>query len=289
MQFDFKTNMVLIDMNSWVENSSNLIQSYKMSGRQISTYITTVVDSNIVSDKYKEDKKVLVKGTYILLTRAVSELASMRSYKIRNKKYYNTPISHIIGYFKDNNITINTLELTSKKILVEEIEEKQESTLVSCYNKSTIGRIIKVGRDIELANIGDIILLKDNVSTPLIIEGKKYHSIEELDIVGIFKNDKYTIQDITLINESILMVPGYEEQNMDSLLLKPVLDYEDLDYSDIYNRDLFSVVKVDPKLTKIIEGDMIILSRDATCYVYLENKKYFIINGMNNIEGKIQV
>ncbi len=292
MEFDFKTNksedMVLIDMNSWVENSSNLVQSYKMSGRQIPTYITKIVDTNIVSDKYKEDKGTLKIGTYILLTRAVSELANFRSYTIMRKKYYNVPIPHIVGYFKDNKITVDSLELTTKKVLIEEIEKKQEGVLISSDNKATIGKVLKIGRETTSVSAGDIVLLKDNVATVLMIEGKKYYSVEEQDIVGIFNNDKYTLEDITLINESVIMVVGYEKEESDSILLKPNMDYEELDYSDIYNRDLFLIVKVDPKLTKLSAGDIIILNRDATCYIYLDDKKYFIVNGMTNIEGKIQ-
>ena len=73
-----------------------------------------------------------------------------------------------------------------------------------------------------------------------------------------------------------------------NILISPDINYEDLDYSDIYNRDLFQIKFLDKKLNNFKKEDVILVRRDFTNYVYLNEEKYHLINGKDWIEAKIE-
>ena len=73
-----------------------------------------------------------------------------------------------------------------------------------------------------------------------------------------------------------------------NILISPDINYEDLDYSDIYNRDLFQIKFLDKKLNNFKKEDVILVKRDFTNYVYLNEEKYHLINGKDWIEAKIE-
>ena len=83
------------------------------------------------------------------------------------------------------------------------------------------------------------------------------------------------------------MKPYVSKKVLNSNILEtPEINYEDLDYSDMYNRDLFKVCYAD-EATGIHAGDILLLNRDYTNYVYFNNEKYFIIDSKKWISGKI--
>ena len=179
------------------------------------------------------------------------------------------------------------------KILVEKINNSQNNLILPETNEM-IGKVVKVGTNnfdknfnkIPLqVKIGDIVLIKDNVSTSIRLDGKSYYAIEEKAIVGIIKENT----EITFINESILMKPYYFKKLLNSTILEtPDIDYENLDYSEIYNRDLFQIKYIDKSVENLQKDDIILVKRDFTNYVYLNQEKYFLINGKDYVEAKLE-
>ena len=72
------------------------------------------------------------------------------------------------------------------------------------------------------------------------------------------------------------------------ILLAPDINYEDLDYSDVYNRDLFQIKFLDKSLKEFKKEDVVLVRRDFTTYVYINGEKYFLLNGKKWIEAKIE-
>ena len=299
--FDYKVNRtencIMVKTSEWIENTSNLIQKYRLSGRQLPTYFTKVIDENIIDEKFKEAKSALKEDVIVLLTRIVSNVAYYRSYSINNEKYYDIPVMQIIGTFKDNTISYDNLQLFYDKIIIEKIEVNH-SLLLPVQDNTMIGKIVKVGNcrfnkkweRLPLSvKEGNIVLIKDNATTEVTFNSKKYYITEENSVVGIWdKVEKLSLENLKLINESVILKENFEDISVkSSILITPEVSYDDLDVSDRYNKNIFKVIKADLNLTQLKKNDTIFINRDITNYVYFDNKKYFVINGINDIEGKI--
>jgi hypothetical protein len=151
-----------------------------------------------------------------------------------------------------------------------------------------VGEVVKVGTNVSDIHIGQQVLIRDNVSTEVMFGEHSYYATEERMIVGILHNS-FNIEDIEFINKSILMKPYINSKVLNSsLLVSPDINYEDLDYSDMYNRNLFKVEFSDTSVKEIQKGDVILLNRDYTNYVYYGMEKYFTIDGTKYISAKIK-
>ena len=284
MIIDYKVSKTedcsLINVNNWIPTSDIITQSIK--GRISASFVTEVLEEN-----FKEDYGVS-KGDYILITKVASEIAPMRSYDLNDgNKYFNLPISQIIGKFTDKKISLSSLELIEGKVLIERISNK-DSYLFLPETSDMLGRVIKVNSKIASIKNESIIILKDNIVTPIRLEGKEYYAADDSNIVGVL-NYGFSVEEIEFINESILLKPYQGKHVLGSkILITPDINYEDLDYSDIYNRDLFQIKLLDKSLKKLTIGDIVLARRDFTNYVYLDNEKYFLINGKKWIEAKIE-
>ena len=292
--FDYKVkkteDCVLIGCEDWIQPST--LQICKISGKSNISYITKALDVHFHSKHFLDCP--IKKGDTILLTKVASEIASMRSHKLEdNNNYFDVPIMQVLGIFKDNKISLNNLEMIYDKVLVEKVDTKIWKGLVLPESSQMIGIVVKTGsnsfskdgKEIPLkVKTGDVVIIKDNVSTPINLDNKQYYALEEKAIVGIAENNE-----VNFINESILM-KSYNFPNVlnSSLLIAPDINYEDLDYSDIYNRDLFQIKYLDKNLKKLNIDDIILVKRDYTNYVYFNQEKYFLINGKEYIEAKIE-
>ena len=98
------------------------------------------------------------------------------------------------------------------------------------------------------------------------------------------------INNYWFINESILMKPYYFKKLLNSTILEaPDINYEDLDYSEVYNRDLFKIEYIDSNIKNLQKDDVVLAKRDFTNYVYLNQEKYFLLNGKDYIEAKLEI
>lgn len=284
MKIDYKVakteDCALINAYNWISTSDIILQNIK--GKISASYVTEILEEN-----FKEDYGIH-KGDYILITKVASEIAPMRSFTLQdNYKYFNLPISQILGKFCNNEVSLRTLELARGKVLVEKIDRK-DLLLTLPETSDMLGKVVKVNSSISSVKVGSIVFLKDNIVTPIRLDGKEYYAADDISIVGVFNNG-LSVEDIDFINNSILMTPYHGKYLFgSSILLSPDINYEDLDYSDLHNRDLFQIKFLDKSIKELKEGDIVLTRRDFTNYVYLNDEKYFMLNGKKWIEAKIE-
>lgn len=285
---------ILIDTKDWLQNSSQKLTIHRMSGRDIITYLTKALNVNAEREEFKE---VISKGDTLLLTRISSEVAQYKSFGIdpKDKRYYEVPIMQVIGIFEDGVVSLDNLKVLFDKILVEKVDTSRIGFL-DIPNNAMIGRVVKTGwcrfdNDWKIhsltVKVNDYVLIRDNVTTEITLGDKTYYASEEAMIVGIFKNEDFSLDSLELINDSILFQEYIPERTFNSGLLTPSLNFEDEDVTDIYNRDLFKICAVDKSLTELQKGDIIMADRNVANYVYLKTDKYFILSGMTYVEAKI--
>ena len=296
---DRSYDCVKIDTDNWLSDSKYGLLRHRMSGRAVTTCLTKVLDKNI-DNKNSEANVVLKEGSLIILSSVMAEISRERAYKIEGKHYYDVPIRHIIGYFEDNTVDLEHLKLLYNNVLIKKIDLSATGILYTVNENSTVGEVIRVGANrfnIESAPqpmsvaVGDVVLVQDNMTTSISINGEEYLLLAEDSVVGIFPSkEDIDIDKVDFVNNSILLEEYIDESLMSSsILLTPNMNYEELDISDIFNRDLFKVVGVDEnlKLHGLEKNNIIFTDRNLTFYVYFKKKKYFLVRGMNNIYGKL--
>jgi co-chaperonin GroES (HSP10) len=285
MRYDFNTSRlkgkVQISINNWVSPEENLLEIRKITGKSYVTYITKAL---AVGDEVQG----INQNDYILLSKVACDIATTPTvaYEFEGEKYFNVPSEQILGVFNNNKVTLSELTLQNKNVLFKRVNKKQSSSLLIEETNTMLGEVIKVAEGSKL-KVGDKIVVRDNVSTPIRFGELEFFITEEKFIVGVI-NKGGSIEDMAILNGYILMTPYISSHVLNSSILEtPVINYEDLDYSDINNRNLFKVMYVDKTLKGIKEGDILLLSRDYTNYMYYENERYFVINEEKWISGKI--
>lgn len=295
MTIDFKVkrseDCITIDTKAWITSSTIGITVHRMSGRDIPTYITKAVSVNPVTENLKG---LINTGDTILLSRVASDISQYKKFavKVGDDRYFNAPIMQILGVF-NGDISLENLELLTDKILIEKIEAAADGIILSKDN-TMVGRVLKTGTnrfDKEwnkyplTVKQGDVVLVRDNVTTEIMLGSKRYYVTEEPMVVGIFKGDKYSLDSLQLLNNYIIL-DSYIKEQMGNLFT-PIMDYEEADYTQIYDRDLFKVLKVSNELDNIRENDILLIDRNYTNYVYLGAKRYFVLSGTEYISARV--
>ena len=296
--FDYKTerseNTILINTKNWLKNDSNLIQEYRISGKAVINGLTEVLD---VYDFLPPLQGYLKKGDKVLLSKVASQISNYYAYAINGKKeYHSIPIMQVLGVFKDGHISLDSLSMLFDKILIKKINPRYNTYLDLPEDNTTVGVVIKTGNkrfnskweeQPLTVKEGDVVLIRDNVSTPINFEGEEYLATEEGMVVGVFENkEALNIDGLRVLNKYILMKPFTFSNLLNSnLLITPNINYADLDYSDVYNPNLFIVLYMDEKLTFVKKYDIVIVDRNITNYVYFNNDRYFVINDESSVEG----
>ena len=285
--FDYKvpatTNCVLININNWLTYEGKLLQNQKISGKLSPTFITTALATNLEKDSSIKEFDTL------LISRVASDVAPYKSHTLfeDNQKYYNVPVSQVLGIFKNHSATFDNLQMLSDKVLIK--KKSYANPYLEMFDSNMMtGEVIKLGDNVSKVKIGDVVFVRDNISTEVRLDTGVYYAFEERMIVGIINNaDSLTTSH--LINQSILLRPYQAAKVLNSsILITPDINFEDLDYSDLYNRDLFIVEHLDPTVKFINKGDILLINRDYTNYVYYGLEKYFIIDGTKYISAKIK-
>lgn len=288
---------VLIDTKKWLQNSSSSLIVHRLSGRDIPTYLAKAESEYIEKEVLKG---FINKEDTLLISRVASEIAQYRTFGLNedDKRYYNVPIMQIMGVFEGDKISFNSLKMLFDKVLVKKVDPSRSCLLELPENNTMIGKVVKIGtcrfdsdwnKQDLIVKIGDEVLIRDNVTTEIFLDGETYYATEESMIVGIFKSENYELSNLELVNESIILDSYVPEKTLNStLFVSPVINYEDADITDIYNRDLLKIIAVDKSLTKLNKGDIILTDRNVTNYVYLGSKKYFILSGMTHIEARVE-
>lgn len=287
MKYDFNVSKmkdkVQINVDEWIQPYACSIKIQNIRGRAHITHITeaTAVGSDVVKIK---------KGDYLLISRIACEVATAPTspYTLDTGRFYNIPCSQVMGIFQNNILKLKNLKMLNKSILFKRISNYKNSFIQMIDSSTMLGEVLKTEENSEIS-VGDIILLEDNVSTLVEIESTDYYAAEERAIIGVFHDkENISIQNLKLINENVIMKPYISQNSLNSkILINPNINYEDLDYSDVYNRDLFKVEYYDKKIREIHKNSILLINRDYTRYTYFNNEKYFVINGKKWISGKI--
>lgn len=296
MKIDFKVkraeDCVLIDTKAWLMDGTG-ISLHKMSGRDVPTGLIKVLD---VYDKTKELKGVVAEGDTVLLSKAAADISQYRKFGVKegDDRYFHCPIMQVLGVFRDKDISLNSLSMCTDKILLKKIDAKVNGLFLSEDN-TMVGEVVKTGthkfdkewNKLPLSvKIGDIVLIRDNVTTKVNLQEGEYYATEDSMVVGTFTSSEFDLSSLTILNNYIIL-ESYVQETLNSIVLTPVLDFEEEDITEIYNRDLFKVVKTDDKIDKIFKNDIVLIDRNFTNYVYIGSKKYFVVAGMDFVTGKI--
>ena len=285
---------ITIDTKNWKPNNTSGIEVRKISGKTVPTYVAQVLNVNIENQSLRG----LAKNDLVLISRVASEIAEFRTFAVENEdnRYYNIPIMQVLGYFKYGAPHFDQLVMLFDKILIKKIENPLNNSLI-VQDNTLIGEVVKVGtygfnKDWNIhelkVKVGDKVLIRDNVSTEIVLDGNTYYATEERMVVGVMRANAKSLEDLDLINESIICESYIPVKALDSkLLITPTLNYEDEDLTDIYNRNLFKVIASDKNLTSIRKSDILLIDRNMTNYVYFNGNKYFITEGLEYIEGKV--
>ena len=286
MKYDYSTsrtkNKVQINIQNWLTSDNSLIKLYKMNGKTPISYIT---EATFIGDGVEG----IQKGDYLLLSKVSCEVATSLTafYTIDDKKYFDIPKEQILGVFKENKITFRNLELRDKIVMFKKVYRKQSSILDIEDRDATIGGIIKVGKNSQF-NVGDIAIIENNTPTPVFIDDEECYAVEEKFVVGIANEEDFSIENIDIKNNYILMKLYISKNVLNSKILETSgINYDNLDYSDINNRNLFKVIYADKSLQGIKKGDILLLDRNYVNYVYYNGEKYFSINDKRWISSKI--
>ena len=286
---------ITIDTKDWRPNNTSGLEIRRLSGKTVPTYVAQIINVNIQNQKLKG----LMKNDLVLISRVASEVAEFRTFAIErdDKRFYNVPVMQVLGYFKYGIPDFKGLTMLFDKILIKKIDNPLNGSLMLKDDNTLIGEVVKVGtcrfddswnmQELQV-KVGDKVIIRDNVSTEIILDGKPYYATEEAMVVGVLPEGAKSLDEIKLINKSIICEPYLPEKVLDSkLLITPVLDYEDEDLTDIYNRNLFKVLTSDANLTNIEKNDILLIDRNMTNYVYFNGTKYFITQGLEYVEGKV--
>ena len=293
MELDYKVDRsedcVKINTDKWLTLDTNMLSRYRISGRSVTTYLTRIVDKNL-TEKWADTDKELPQDSVVLISRVASEVARNRAYQIDGENFYDIPITQVMGYFKDNAIDLLHFVPLSDKVLIKKINLDKQGFVHRVNDNSTVGKVLRTGSSVASVSESDIVLIQDNVATELEVGFEKFLIVPEETIVGIFNSEEnLSVDNLRVINKAVLLQEYQSSKVFDSsVLVMPELNYEEFDFSDTFNSDLFKVVAVDENLHEISKNDIILLDRNLTFYVFLNGEKYFLINGTKYISGKLQ-
>ena len=293
---------VVVNIDYWVVNPTNYIIGFDKKGRVATTYITPVLGENIEYDVYKPLN--VTEGDTVLLSKLGVNYVSTINFTLpmSHIRYGNVHIQNVIGRFKGGLIDLDHFEIFPHQVLCREIKipaskdiiriDEKANTVIGEVTHCTDKRYYLHGKCKLLPSdilVGDKVLMIDNTTTDLMIQGEKFIHIPEHKIVGKFRRDNcYNIDNLIPLENMIIM----EEYELDKIqgsrgIKAPVVDLTIEDTSEVYNRDLFRIVKVGRKINGLSVGDIVYANRDMSEYAIIDGKKYFVLEGTDFIFCKV--
>lgn len=296
--FDFKIkgsrseNCILIDVDNWVVNTSNMIIGVNSRGGIANSYITEVLATNINDNNvHAEDVKA---GDFVLLTSVATRMYCSRTFQLPidfdSTKYTEIPLAHVIGVFgSKNNLSLASLNILNSYIVLDRVEGVDEvnNLIVSTEGTKSVYKVLRCPKNDKIQE-GDTVLVRDNSTTELMLDGKTYSFTTLEMVVGKF-NGQIDISNLSPLNNFIMMT-DYQSNMVEGsdIIINPEYDVTtDLDqYSEVYKEDQFKVLKSD--CDNISENDVVRILREATDYCTFRGVKYFVVCGSKFIEAKIK-
>ena len=276
---------VMVDINDW--KSDSILQQINLKGKLLPTFITTAVKINS-APAYRPVP--FNEGDTIALSAIATRISFLRPFSLPNdpNSYANVHLSQVLGYFKDNEITIDNFIPIYDKVVMKKIEIPASTSLQLITDNMSVGEVIKVGdggfteewerRPMNI-EVGSHVLIRDNVTTTLSIGGDEYYVTDDTNIVGAFKSNEYDISNVDVFGD-ISIFEEYEDDRIEgSILYRPVFN-KDNDIAQTYQENVFKLVKSN----KLNDG-VYLMSRFDTEYIKFKNKDYFVIKN-NKVMAK---
>ena len=268
---------VIINSEDWHSPEPLVLTNLK--GKIISTNITTTVGINPAPAYRPLPFKV---GDLIALSGLATRITSYLPFKLPDDPtiYSSTHLSQVIGYFVDNKVDYDNFIPIYDKVMFKPIEVKQSDFLYLSDDNLSVGVVVKTGdggfnddwdRVPMNFKVGDVVLVRDNVSTRVTLGQEDYYVVDDKFIMGKFESkDKLNIEDLKLC-EGVHLFEEYEDDTIEGSTLYKVPMGDDDDISQTYQNMLFKLVKSD----EVPEG-IYYINRIDTEYVKFKNKTYFV-------------
>ena len=268
---------VIINSEDWHSPEPLVLTNLK--GKIIPTNITTAVGINPAPAYRPLPFKV---GDLIALSGLATRITSYLPFKLPNDPtiYSSTHLSQVIGYFVDNKVDYDNFIPIYDKVMFKPIEVKQSDFLYLSDDNLSVGVVVKTGdggfnddwdRVPMNFKVGDVVLVRDNVSTRVTLGQEDYYVVDDKFIMGKFESkDKLNIEDLKLC-EGVHLFEEYEDDTIEGSMLYKVPMGDEDDISQTYQNMLFKLVKSD----EVPEG-IYYINRIDTEYVKFKNKTYFV-------------
>ena len=268
---------VIINSEDWHSPEPLVLTNLK--GKIIPTNITTAVGINPAPAYRPLPFKV---GDLIALSGLATRITSYLPFKLPDDPtiYSSTHLSQVIGYFVDNKVDYDNFIPIYDKVMFKPIEVKQSDFLYLSDDNLSVGVVVKTGdggfnddwdRVPMNFKVGDVVLVRDNVSTRVTLGQEDYYVVDDKFIMGKFESeDKLNIEDLKLC-EGIHLFEEYEDDTIEGSTLYKVPMGDEDDISQTYQNMLFKLVKSD----EVPEG-IYYINRIDTEYVKFKNKTYFV-------------
>ena len=268
---------VIINSEDWHSPEPLVLTNLK--GKIIPTNITTTVGINPAPAYRPLPFKV---GDLIALSGLATRITSYLPFKLPNDPtiYSSTHLSQVIGYFVDNKVDYDNFIPIYDKVMFKPIEVKQSDFLYLSDDNLSVGVVVKTGdggfnddwdRVPMNFKVGDVVLVRDNVSTRVTLGQEDYYVVDDKFIMGKFESkDKLNIEDLKLC-EGVHLFEEYEDDTIEGSMLYKVPMGDEDDISQTYQNMLFKLVKSD----EVPEG-IYYINRIDTEYVKFKNKTYFV-------------
>lgn len=280
---------IMVDINDW--KSSSLLEQINLKGKLLPTFITTAVKINS-APAYRP--LPFEEGSTVALSAVATRISFLRPFSLPNdpNSYANVHLSQVLGYFKDNKITIDNFIPIYDKVVMKKIEVPASNSLQLITDNMSVGEVIKVGeggfdeewndRPMDI-KVGSHVLIRDNITTTLSIEGEEYFVTDDSNIVGEFLMHEYDMDKVTVIG-NVSIFEEYEDDRIEgSILYRPVLKKDD-DIAQTYQENVFKLVQSN----KYCDG-IYLISRFDTEYIKFKNKDYFVVKNDKVLAKKEKV
>ena len=284
-------NCVLTNTEQWFVNDSNMIVEFNSRGGVSNTFITEVLAENLS----EEHKGEIGAGDVILITAVAAKLYGARPFSIPidldSTKYTDIPYQHIIGKFECK-ISFSTLHLLGDFLLLKRlknVDTREDGFCVTTEYTDSVYEVVKKASSVDVTS--KVVLVKDNVVTPIMLEGIQYYAVSFKDVVAGFDVNagEYTVSTIDTVYNHYMIAEDCQTQfaNEGSTIYKAGYDLEEQEWlSESYNENRFRVVL--SMLDGIDANDIIYAIREAFEYCTFGGTKYFVMDNKRFILAKLK-
>lgn len=284
-------NCVLTNTEQWFVNDSNMIVEFNSRGGVSNTFITEVLAENLS----EEHKGEIGAGDVVLITAVAAKLYGARPFSIPidldSTKYTDIPYQHIIGKF-EGKISFSTLHLLGDFLLLKRlknVDTREDGFCVTTEYTDSVYEVVKKASSVDVTS--KVVLVKDSVVTPIMLEGIQYYAVSFKDVVAGFDVNagEYTVSTIGTVYNHYMIAEDCQTQfaNEGSTIYKAGYDLEEQEWlSESYNENRFRVVL--SMLDGIDANDIIYAIREAFEYCTFGGTKYFVMDNKRFILAKLK-